>query len=207
MAKYTKQELSELLDQPMKNINAWCSPSKRTLILDDNKLIDTEILKNKIFIDRKLSEKFEAVDKAVFKTKEPKAKTKEPKTIEEEAKPLPPTRQQKQQQELHKIDLETKKLTLRKIQKDLELKEIDIKKKNGNLIEADSIVGIISTYADTFKSELEQQLQVAVRDICNRHSVEKENAMRYVASVTSMINNCNEKAVTDVKNNFEKLTK
>lgn len=199
MALYTKNDIAEMTGKPIKTVAAWCAPTKKTLIVTDG-YIDTGILKNKVFINKKVEE-FKNKDKPIEKKPPPEEK------IDRRKKVYPEKSKEdiEQQNELYNLDLEIKKANLQKVKKDLQIKEIDIRKKNGELIEAGSVISIIEAHSDSLKKNLEDQLKVFMREFNKRYSVERENASRNVNRVTEIINKANQKAVESLIVNFEKI--
>lgn len=215
MPIYTVKELSALTGIEEKTIHAYASPSRKGLIKTDDGKIDTSVRLNSEFIRKK--SKRNNIDN-IFTPSEIQESVNEVPEIQE--KPKQPTQKESKKQQrqvpvqtkldldmptdkdLTKIEYSIKVNTHLKLQKEIELKEIEIQKKKGELVEMGAITGFIQSYSERLKFRLENELQSLIRDITARHSIEAKKSSEYLVKITSIINVSNKNALDDLIEKF-----
>jgi hypothetical protein len=245
MAKYTVKQLAEYIGTTTDNIHAWCSPSKRNLIKDEDGLIDTEYSRNLEFINRKKfgkPEKLPPVKKERKKslqvqlnktvkelTKKPKSKkvVKEKIVVQKEKVVSPPKEkiekpeisekksQAKEQREHNeklrqeviekKIneqrniidevnDYERKKrnLTIKKLEKEVRLKEIEIEKAEGDYISFEEACTIIKLWSQSRDTALLEAIETKIQIICVTAGLESDMMAKYLKDIPEILNKTSE---------------
>lgn len=226
MTVWTKKELAEHLDIPLKSVGAYCAPSKRTLITnEDNKdLIDDSIIQNKLFIEKKLKERFGVIPKGEMRngngrkkknqdsdtpTKPtpppppPPRKIKEGrKVVKPKKEPLPePEPPELSEQAIfeNEYNRKTKELKLAKLEREVELRDLEIERKKGDFIKTEDAINLFTIKSEEYNKVAVTQIERAIKKICEREEIPRENAVRYVAMVPNIVNEINSQVEVNIK--------
>lgn len=228
MIAFTSSELRQITGIAAKNLYNY--KKRGHLVQSDDKTYSFENEINKAFIDsygkktilndiieaqktksdpkpktKKKEVKKPTVKKKTVKKVASKKQVKEKKETKIKAKPKPDPKPVPQPQELSplaKITLEQKRLGIRKVKTEMELKELELKKLNGSLIDLDKTIDIIKGYSENFNRELLQTIRTFVQDICARHSIDSGKSGEYKLKVADLINKSNDSAIQNLLKTF-----
>lgn len=181
MAVYSIKEISDMTGIPQKNVHTYISRKK--LIKNNDKKIDTSNIINKIFIEKY------SKDKKIILQTEIKEKHSENETSGMTA--------------MTQVEFAVKKLQANKLQKENELKDIEIQKKKGSLIELEKTILITKEYSDMLKRGLLEDIKLFVQDICARHDIPTGKAGEYKLKIADIINERNSKAIKGLMKKFK----
>jgi len=185
MPIYSVKEFAELTGCQPKNIHTYAQRGK--IVKNKNKQIDTTNPVNNVFFEER-----RVNGKATITTK-PESKSKEkPKNDE---KPPSISSHQKVLEEKARLDLDLKR-------RDLELKEIELSKKRGELVDLEQTGVLISQYVGLTNKKLCSNIETFIQDICARHNIETSKAGKYKENIREIINKINEESVNDI---FDKI--
>jgi len=193
MAYLSKREICNKLaiTEPYLNMNI----KRGKVVIRSDKLIDDTNLYNSDFITRRLADKDERLEKQRLKELEPEPERKisikkedEVKEPQKERVIKPEITQVSSENSGYDLDKQKKKLEIEKLQKDVHLKEIELKKKQGEVIPVDVINGLISrlgkNYVTSFKNEADKYLTHVV----NRTGADRETANKLKGDLVDAIN-------------------
>jgi hypothetical protein len=246
MAKYTVKQLAEYIGTTTDNIHAWCSPSKRNLIKDEDGLIDTEYSRNLEFINKKKfgvpkldspvkKERKKSLHVQLNKTVKELTKKPKPEKVVKEKIVKPPKEkivsppkekiekpevsekksQAKEQRENNeklrqeviekKIneqrniidevnDYERKKrnLTIKKLEKEVRLKEIEIEKAEGDYISFEEACTIIKLWSQSRDTALLEAIETKIQIICVKAGLESDMMAKYLKDIPEILNKTSE---------------
>lgn len=193
MAKYTKKEVAEITGKPVKTVNAWCSPSKKSLVLDADGCVDTALEKNKRFLDRKILEKEQGVKLETFRGAKKRVRKKpedkeEVKNIEQVQVVNPIVEQ------MNEFDRKKQELQIQKMEADIRKKELEIEREEGDYIKTEDVIELIRSWSEARDKELCKMIEREIKYICDRESIAPDKTGRYVNKVPGIINEASAKA-------------
>lgn len=187
MPVYSVREYAELCQIEPKNVHTYAARGK--VVKNNLGQIDTANPLNKSFLDDR---KIDTTQDKKTRTKTKKKTDNKPvKEITEELSPY-----KINQQEALRIDLEIKK-------KNLELTEIKLAQSKGKLVDLEQTGNIISQYVLTTNKMLSERIETFIQDICSRNGIESSKAGGYKLKVKDIINEINEKGVSEVFKQLE----
>lgn len=175
MPEYSIKEFGVLIGKEPKQVHTLIARDK--LIKNERKKIDTSIAINSIFLETNKINGHPKKINGSLKTKKEKPPENVPQSthhfvIEEKAR----------------IELENKR-------KDLELKELELSKKRNELINLEDACALVSSYSDTLKRELDQNIKTLIQDICARHGISASKSGEYKLKVANLINKSSKKSI------------
>ena len=203
MAKYSIDELEVLLDVKRGSIRAWKSKGK--IIFNEHGELDTTVPENNKWFQRKMDEKEGIIEKAQTpttgfkKTKKAAQKTKtvsKPKGKEVVSREV--LRPEKTEYQKKKEELELKKL-----QRDVELKEAELAKRRGNFVDADKALEVMNRWSTSKDDHLMVLLEKRIRYICDREGVPADRSTRYIKEIPKMINEAAKESLKEMKEAFK----
>jgi hypothetical protein len=208
--RYTKDDLAEMLGVQKKHISAWCSPSKRTIILDEDGLIDLSIEKNSKFVKRKMAEKL-MPDESREKFKGKRVARKAEAQKQEKAESTPESNKPKPKEPTPKVvvDYRTEQekrkdeLQIQKLEKENRLRQLEIERKEGNLMDATEAMVKIRKWSMFKDEELLKAIENKIKYICSRESIPNDRSGKYLAEIPQIINQCSEEANNRLKEEFD----
>ena len=188
MPVYTIKEFSDLVDIPPKNLHTYAT--RRKLIKNTNGQIDTNNPINEAFFESRKKDTTKPIKKPAVKKNNSKKKLKTGKKDKEEDlfSGTP--------ESFTELDRLNKKLTNEKLLKDIAIKNEDLKKKRGEVIESEVAITIATSYADNLKRDYVQHVQTLIQDICARHGISSQKAGDYKIKVYEIINNANKSSIS-----------
>jgi len=218
MTTYTKKELSELLDIPIGSIRSYCSPSKKKLIVneDDVNIIDDSIDTNKLFIEKKLQEKYGVIPKGVMRNNNGKKKNpnspptsgskvsqanpsvKKKKVAVVETAPAAPPELSEQAKAYNDFTTRKNALILEKMEKEIRRIDIDIEKKEGDFIKTADAIKLFEIKSAEFNKVSLTLIERLVKKICVREEVLRKNSVKYVAMVPELVNEINKSVQVNI---------
>jgi len=127
---------------------------------------------------------------------------------EEKAKPEPNTKKEStkvttQTNPLIEIEYQQKQLNFEIKQKELEMKTLDLKKKQGDLIGTAKAVEIASTYSSSLQKDIKSSIDTLIRDICTRHGLDFSYVSKYIKQTEALLNKSNDVAINKLIKQFE----
>ena len=190
MPVYTVKEIGELIGKPAKTIEVYCGRKK--LIKNSDKRIDTSDPINELFIAKYAVQQ---------------------NTIQADISMQPPSELKPDSEKkngkdksgrinsanIMEIDYAIKKLNAEKIQKDIQLKDIEIKKKNNELVNLEQTLSIVKAYSESIKKGIAQDVQILIQDMCSRYDIPSAKAGKYGLKVIEIINQASKESITILK--------
>lgn len=177
MAEYKIAEFAKLVGKEPKQIHRDISRNK--LIKNASKKIDTSNPLNREYLELNQTDSDQQVIKSTPQKKGD--------TVKKE-KPPPPS-------PLQKATLEQKQLSVLKIKRELEIQEITIQEKKGQLINKDETISTVAAYVDSLKKELDQRMQLIIQDFGVRHGIEVTKTEEFKSKVPTAINESSESSI------------
>lgn len=208
MPKYSKQELISLLGKPKNTIWAWCAPSKRTLIVGEDGLIDTALDKNRLFIEQKILEKGSSPQKQTIKPR-PGRKTAKVKIDDGEkekkiSKPKPvDVEAEARIKAANDFEQEKRDLTLEKLREEVRIKRAEAESKEGEFIDASKAVAGVKQWSIEKDKYLLQQLDKHIKFICDREGVPADRSAKYKKEIVIIVNEASQIATDKLKTRFK----
>lgn len=178
MAIYSIKELSDLTGVDSKNIHVYIKRGK--LIKDQNSKIDSSIAINELFIKKYAKSDSKKIDFDNDERSEEKSKNQNDTSASS----------------MMQVEYAIKKLNAQKLQRDILIKDEELKRKKGDVIDLESTLSIVSTYSEALKKEFSLQIQTHIQDICARHGIEPEKSGEYKLKVIEIINESSKKSIT-----------
>lgn len=185
MPEFSISEFASLINVEPKQVHTLVSRKK--IIKNERRKIDTSIDINKYFLEQRQAEIIPTKSKSKRKVK----------PSSNDAKEIPPISK-------HALVLEEKtKVELQIKKRELEAKELELSRKRGELVNLEQTGDLISKYVHSTNNKLCESIQIFVRDICARHSIEISKAGAYELKVKGMINKINEDSVNEIFKSLE----
>jgi hypothetical protein len=184
MPEYTIKEFALEVGKEPKHIHTYISRNK--LVKNASRKIDTTI-----DINREFYNKYKINDISKNVNGNSRSKTKEKKSHHVELKDPEVEKYASISREKSRVELEIKK-------RDLEVKELELAKKRGDLVDLEKTGSLISEYVSSTNNKLCEALKIMIQDICARHSIEPGKAGEYKIKVTELINKINSESVDEV---------
>lgn len=213
MAAYSPAEIALMTGKKRSSIETYVTRGK--LIKNLDKKIDEDNPINALFLSKHTS-KYKPQEKQEPKTAKeivnvppPTQQKKEVQEKQQDPRPQPSHEQKKTQETasaLIQLEYATKKLNAKKIQKEVELKEIEIAKKKGELVDLQGVGSVISQYVSTTNRNLLESLETFIRSICSRHGIEPSKCGKYLKEIKEIINTINQDSVDEVFKNLENMS-
>ena len=214
MAAYSPAEIALMTGKKRSSIETYVTRGK--LIKNLDKKIDEDNPVNALFLSKHTSKYTKPQEKQEPKTAKeivnaspPTQPKKEAQEEQQNPRPQPSPEQKKTQETasaLIQLEYATKKLNAKKIQKEVELKEIEIAKKKGELVDLQGVGSVISQYVSTTNRNLLESLETLVRSICSRHGIEPSKCGKYLKEIKEIINTINQESVEEVFKNLENIS-
>lgn len=187
MAVYSIKEFSEITGVKINNIYTYIGRKK--IVKNKKGEIDTSNVLNEIFLSKRTG------NKPIINKEIESVKNIEKKNGNSEKKQETQPTGTDSATALIQLEYATKKLQAQKIQKDIALKDLEIKKKNNELFELDKFISIAKSYSETLKRELHERMKLLIQDICARHDIETGKTGEYKLKVTDIINDSSDSAI------------
>lgn len=191
MAELTIAKFAELTGTKPSNIHTYVGRGK--VIKNENKMIDTNNQINKAFLQlhqAKLLDTTQAEDNSsTKKTTRTKKKDTEPEELTD----------------LAKVTIELKQQEQRKKEIEIQLKENDLKKAKGELVDRKQTIRLISQYSQTSQKAINQGMSILIKDICAHHKIDPGKMGEYVLEVANILNSANKKTVESLLKEFKSL--
>lgn len=179
MPEYSIKEFGVLIGKEPKQVHTLIARSK--IIKNDRRKIDTSIQVNSIYLEEN------KVNGEQIKVNGKQNNKKQPLT--KPGKEIPINNHQLVIQEKARLELELKR-------KELESKDLELSKKRGELINLEQTVNLVSTYSDTLKRQLDQNIKTFIQDICARHGIDSSKAGEYKMKVAHIINKSSKDSIS-----------
>jgi hypothetical protein len=177
MAEYKIAEFAKLVGKEPKQIHRDISRTK--LIKNESKKIDTSNIVNSEYLQ------LNRIDLGQQNAQNTPSKNVKSTKREKQPPPSP----------LQKATLEQKQLAVSKAKRELELQDIIIKEKLGELINKSETLRTVTSYVDSLKRELDHKLQLIIQDFGVRHSIEITKTEEFKAKVPIAINESSEASI------------
>jgi hypothetical protein len=209
MPRFTRSQFAELIKKTASYINVYVGRNAIILSHDEKgfEFIDSDLELNKYFLQKRGVSLDGSELPEVIKPK----KTVESE-IEQAQQPLEKVKTKHARSEGEStgyvdLDKQKKKLEIEKLQKDVHLKEIELKKKQGEVIPVDVINGLISrlgkNYVTSFKNEADKYLTHVV----NRTGADRETANKLKGDLIESINNAIKETLDITSKELEAIVK
>lgn len=196
MPIYTVTEIGQMIGKPNKSVHVYVSRKK--LRKNEDGKIDTSDPLNDVFL-QKYAIKYQA-DKIKSESSPPESKPDQ--ESDQENKPTRPVKSNIKSDAIVSEELEKIQLTNRKTRLEVEIKEEELKKKRGEVIDLNETLTIVKSYSDSMKKEFAQTIQILIQDICARHEIEPGKAGDYKLKVNDLINESSKKTIHQLLDQF-----
>jgi len=176
MPVYSISEFAELVGKPPKSIHTYIS--RDHLVKNEHKQIDTSVEINRIYLEQYGVDQPEQINGNKSKVKKVNGVKKQISKKEEPEKISIRTQ----------LEIEQKRLSIDRTKRENNIKEIELKRLRGELINLEKTIAVVSSYSDNLKRDLLQNIQTHIQDICARHNIDKGKTGEYKSKVSKIIN-------------------
>ncbi len=205
--------------------NLWNYKDRGHLIQNDDKTYDSEHPTNIAFIElhgslKKLKEVIAQMNEVVQVKvkKKPGPKPKEKSSVEKtshkkkekldnsdkSSNKLQKVKEVKYElSEKAKVELDLKKINIKKVTRELQLKDLEFKKAEGSLFSMEKFIAIAKSYSENNAREAVRNMKKLIQDICTRHQIDSAKTGAYILKVTDEINKSNSVAIEKLLKQFD----
>lgn len=196
MPEYSPSEIAKLIGKPRKSVEVYVARKK--LIKNDNKKIDTSNPINALFLEKYKKIENSNID-SNSNTKVAEKKNEVPKN---QSQPKQKPNPQNSASALIQLEYMSKKLTAQKLQQEIEIKSVELRKKKGELVDLESTLNIVKHYSISMKKNIAEEIQSMIQELGARYDIAPEKIGGYKLKVNEIINQCNDNSINDLKNKF-----
>ena len=190
MPTYTVKEIADLIGKKRNLVEAYCS--RKTLIKNSDKKIDSLNPVNELFLAKHIIQQ-NTIQSDILTHPPPESKPdQEKKNGKDKSDKVPVSA-------IMEIDYAIKKLNAEKIEKIIQLKDIEIKKKNNELVDLEQTLSIVKTYSESIKKIIAQDIQLLIQDMCSRYDIPSSKAGKYGLKVIEIINQASKESIAILK--------
>lgn len=192
---YTVKEVAYMLDKPEKWVHTYCTPKRKSLIKDENKMIDTAIDSNRTFINK---HQVRELDGTQIRVHEEKTKIEEkPKKSTSGAKKTPVKKEVKepvvrvvneQVELLNAFDRRKQELQLEKMEKEAKLLDLKLERELGDYVSVPDVVNALRHKTTELNKIFLIETERYIQKICDREEIEISDAITYKKGVVELLN-------------------
>lgn len=198
MALYKTSEIAAQLGVKPQTLNKQNSRGKIIII---EGYFDTENPINKLFLEKRIIKEPEPQSK----TKIPREKAlKETKVYSETEEKIKETT--KKESPATGILIKSEQLKQQKLEEDIKALQIKNKKELNKLISRDDVGLMVNSYLNRFTMNLQQQLEVLIRDSLNQLQADNVLIKKACSKSIDIINDCQELAIHEIELGFKNIS-
>ena len=190
MPTYSVKEIADLIEKPAKTVEVYVARKK--LIKNSDKKIDTSNPINELFL-AKYTVQQNTIQSDILTHPLPESEPEHEKKNGKDKSDI------SNAAAIMTVDLANKKLNGEKLQKDIELKDIAIKKQNKELVDLEQTMSIVKAYSESIKKGIAQDVQLLIQDMCSRYDIPSAKAGKYGLKVIEIINQASKESITILK--------
>lgn len=190
MPTYSIKEIADLIEKPAKTVEVYCVRKK--LIKNPEKKIDTSNPINELFLAKYIVQNNTVQAEIPSQTIPESIPDSEKKNGKEQPEKTTGSA-------LIQVEYAIKKLQAQKLQKDIQLKDIEIKKKNNELVDLEQTMSIVKAYSESIKKGIAQDVQLLIQDMCSRYDIPSAKAGKYGLKVIEIINQASKESIAILK--------
>ncbi|MCK5611342.1 hypothetical protein KAR91_56250 [Candidatus Pacearchaeota archaeon] len=190
MPTYSVKEIAELIEKPAKTVEVYATRKK--LVKNSDKKIDTSNPVNEFFLAKHIVQN-NTVQSEIPNEPLPESKP------DHEKKNGKDKSDNTVGSALMQVEYAIKKLTAQKIQKDVQLKDIEIKKKNNELVDLEQTMSIVRAYSESLKKGFVQDMNGIILEVCSRYDIPSDKAGKYYIKIIEAINRRSKESIAILK--------
>lgn len=190
MPTYSVREIADLVGKKAKDIEVYVTRKK--LVKNSDKKIDTSNQINEYFLAKYIVQN-NTIQAEISTNTIPESEPDHEKKNGKDKSDIAVVTA------LMQVEYAIKKLTAQKLEKEVQLKEIEIKKKNSELVDLEQTMSIVRAYSESIKKGIAQDVQLLIQDMCSRYDIPSAKAGKYGLKVIEIINQASKESIAILK--------